>query len=150
MKARQIGELEPLAPCTAGADETVMEATRRMVDRGICIVAVIEGTTVKGTLTVRELLRRVVLEGKDPRTVRLRDVMTPNPVTVGIAEDSHAVLEKMESAGSCFIPVTDRGRVVATSSARLLLRHEIAGKNEDIRDINERWDYLPPEKGLGG
>lgn len=150
MRKQRIGEFETLRPCTARPDETALDAARRMVDQGVCMVAVVEGTAVVGTLTVRELVRRVVVEGKKAASTRLRDIMSANQATAGVGDDWHEVLRKMEQAGCCYLPVMDGGRVVATTSARVLLRHEVAEKEEDLRDVNERWDYLPPESGFGG
>ena len=150
MRNREIGELNPPSPCTVGVNDTVLEAVRRMVDLGLCMVAAVDGPKLRGTLTTRAVLRKVVLDGKDPASVKVREIMTPNPPTADLHEDSHEVLDKMERSGACYMPVLDAGRVAATASARMLLRHEVAGKEQDIRDIEQRWEYLPPERGFGG
>lgn len=150
MPSQRIGDVEKLAPCVAKPEDTVLDAARRMVDQGVCLVAVVDGQGLKGTLTIRELVKRVVLEGHNPAKTRLKDVMMPNPVAAGEWENWHDVLAKMEHSHCCYMPVTDGKNVTGTASTKALLRHEVADKQQEIKDINERWDYLPPESGFGG
>lgn len=57
-------------------DATILEATRAMNDRRVGSVVVSQGGHVRGMLTERDLLTRVIGEERDPRTTLVRDVMT--------------------------------------------------------------------------
>jgi CBS domain-containing protein len=61
---------------------TVMEAVRRMAGAHIGAVAVVANQRIQGVFTERDLMQRVVLEGREPATTPLREVMTSPVVTV--------------------------------------------------------------------
>jgi len=59
-----------------GADDTVLDAARRMNERGIGGLVVTEGEHVIGIVTERDILRRVVAAQRIPATTQVREVMT--------------------------------------------------------------------------
>ena len=62
--------------------DTVTDAVRVMNDKKIGSVLVLEDNRLAGIFTERDVLLRVVAAGLDPRTVRVRDVMTCELETV--------------------------------------------------------------------
>lgn len=78
---------------TAREDQTVREAARLMQERNVgCIVITREDRPI-GILTDRDIALRVVAEGKDPDTFKVKEVMTTNLIT---ARDSIGVWELVE------------------------------------------------------
>jgi len=67
---------------TVDAGVNVREATRRMNDYEIGCLLVMEKGSVVGILTERDVLRRVVGEGRDPEETLVRDVMSKPLVVV--------------------------------------------------------------------
>jgi CBS domain-containing protein len=61
---------------TASAEETVLQATKRMNEHGIGALLVMEGEKLAGIFTERDVLRRVVAEERQPATVKVGEVMT--------------------------------------------------------------------------
>jgi len=62
---------------TVGPDATVRDAARRMNEHRIgCLVVTNADGRIAGIFTERDVLSRIVAEGKDPGTVRVGDVMT--------------------------------------------------------------------------
>src|SRR5438105_4647522 len=57
---------------------TVLEATQIMNEQKIGALVVREGTRVVGIFTERDVLRRVVAEERQPSTVHVGEVMTPD------------------------------------------------------------------------
>ncbi len=70
--------------------ETVLTAVRRMSECRVSCVIVVEGETVAGILTERDVLRGVVAGRRDPRTSKVADRMS-RPV-VSITPDSPVLL----------------------------------------------------------
>jgi CBS domain-containing protein len=66
---------------------TVLETVRAMVERNIGAVPVIHSGELVGIFSERDLMRRVVAEGRDPRATCLAEVMTDDPLAVGMGED---------------------------------------------------------------
>jgi CBS domain-containing protein len=62
---------------TVGPDDTVLTAAARMNQNGVGGLVVVDGENrVAGIFTERDILRRVVTEGRDPATTRVSEVMT--------------------------------------------------------------------------
>lgn len=66
---------------TAAPDDSVLQAAQRMNDRGIGALPVMQGGQLMGIFTERDIMRRVVAEGRDPSRTLLREVMTSNLVS---------------------------------------------------------------------
>jgi CBS domain-containing protein len=67
---------------TANFDESALDAARRMRDRQVGTVVVVDGGRPVGILTDRDLAVRVLAAGLDPQKTRVSEVMTPAPTTV--------------------------------------------------------------------
>jgi CBS domain-containing protein len=59
-----------------------MDAARRMRDRQVGTVVVVDGERPVGILTDRDLTVRVLAAGLDPNKTRVSEIMTPSPTTV--------------------------------------------------------------------
>ena len=64
-------------------ETTVTEAVRRMKEKGVTSVLISsKDGKITGIVTERDVLYRVVAEGKDPKSVRLREIKSSPLVTV--------------------------------------------------------------------
>lgn len=61
---------------------SVRDACRVLTDRNIGALFVLDGAEYVGVFTERDLVKRVVAEGRDPDATRVRDVMTPKVIFV--------------------------------------------------------------------
>ena len=115
----QIRHLEPHTPQWIAADATVAEAVQRMVECKIGCVLVGGTDALEGIFTERDLLRRVVGEGRDPAATTVRDVMTPKPDSLTADHRVAYALKKMVLRAYRHIPVLDKdGKAVGIVSAR--------------------------------
>jgi CBS domain-containing protein len=67
---------------TVPLDATVKDAARLMHDHRIGAVVVAEGETLLGIFTERDVLWRVVAQGRDAAATLVRDVMTTEVIVV--------------------------------------------------------------------
>jgi CBS domain-containing protein len=75
-----------------------------------CVVVTGDGTPdgkVTGIFTERDLLYRIVDQGRDPAQLPLAEVMTPNPETLSLRSSVAYALNKMSVGGFRHIPVVD-------------------------------------------
>src|SRR6266542_2824543 len=70
------------SPRTVGSNASANEVARLMKLEDIGVVPVIEGEEPVGLITDRDLVIRVLAEGKDPVEVRAADIATRAPVSV--------------------------------------------------------------------
>jgi CBS domain-containing protein len=121
------------------AQISVRDATRQMDARnvGAVLVTDTQGRLV-GIFTERDLLRRVVAQGRDPRTTVVADVMTVDPDTVGPRQPAVDALRLMREGQYRHLPVLDGGRIVGVLSQRDFYGEEIAC----VDDQYELWQRL--------
>lgn len=86
---------------------SVREAVPIMGSDAGCGVAVTDGERLAGTLTRDEVLRRVIGEGLNPETTKVKDVMTCAPETISPEMDAHDALQKMFSLKQCHLAIVD-------------------------------------------
>jgi len=105
---------------SVGAEERIADAARRMVDRGVGAVLVMEGERLAGILTERDVLRAVA-EGRVD-DARVGERMTRNPETVEASESTGHAASLMIHGGFRHLPVTEGDAVVGIVSIRDLMR----------------------------
>lgn len=134
-------------PYSVSADETVDRAARYMTDRHIGAVTVVDGERVIGLFSERDLMTRVVAEGRDPRGVPVRDVMTTDLTIAGPNETYEEGLRKMQKARCRHLPILEHDNFIGLISLRDLLKVDADEKAEEIRMLNTYIHYVPPELG---
>jgi CBS domain-containing protein len=100
--------LAPSEPIRLGADASVREAIERMVSQHRAAVVIVdaEGRLI-GIFTERDVLIRVLGEGRDPVTTRLGAVMTPQPEALSAGDRICFAVNRMSTAGFRTIPLVD-------------------------------------------
>jgi CBS domain-containing protein len=117
----------------AEMDATVLEAVRAMVDRNIGAVPVVHKGQLVGIFSERDLMKRVVAEGCDPRTTCLAEVMTEDPLTVNTNEELESCMALMRRHGFRHLPVCHEGQVVGIVSMRDILLQDLNEKDDEVR-----------------
>jgi CBS domain-containing protein len=112
---------------------TVLETVRAMVERNIGAVPVVHGGKVVGIFSERDLMRRVVAEGRDPRATCMAEVMTDDPLTISTNEDLENCTALMRRHGFRHLPVCHEGRLVGIVSLRDILLHDLNEKDDEVR-----------------
>ena len=92
--------------------DTAADVAQVMKRENIGSVPVCEdrrGNKLIGVVTDRDLAMKIVAEGRDPRTTRVSDVMTRNPITCHPEDDLQQALEAMERRQVRRVPVVANG-----------------------------------------
>ena len=110
--------LEPRKLVVAGPAATVCDAARLMRQGNVGAILVVDEGRLIGIFTERDALIRVIACGRDPETVRLREVMTADPATVEPGETFGYALLLMYERGFRHLPVVEDGRPIGVVSAR--------------------------------
>ena len=109
---------------TASEDTCVRDAASLMVEHRIGALAVVRGTRLVGIFTERDVLARVLLAGRDPERTVLREVMTPEPLTIDIDQSLRRALHLMQNHDIRHLPVEEGGVPVGMVSTRDALGEE--------------------------
>ena len=109
----------------APPETSVSTAAGLMAERKVSAVMVVEDGRLVGIFTERDAVYRVIAKGRDPRTTRLAEVMTPDPSTVAPDETFGYAMLMMHERGFRHAPVVENGRPVGIVSARNALDPEM-------------------------
>jgi CBS domain-containing protein len=110
---KSIRELMSSNPCAIEADKPVAYAAKMMKQEDVGLAPVVEGDRLVGTLTDRDIVVRVVAEGKNPEEVSVREIASTDLVTVDPQQDLAEALRLMASNQIRRLPVVEEdGRLV--------------------------------------
>jgi CBS domain-containing protein len=100
-------------PCTIDADKSVSYAAKMMKQEDVGIAPVVQDDQLVGTLTDRDIVVRVVAEGKNPESLPVREVASTDLVTIDPDQDLSEALQLMARHQVRRLPVVEEGgRVV--------------------------------------
>jgi len=141
---KQISELiegRPLIHADIG--DNVRAVARKMSDRNIGAVAILEGGKLVGLFSERDLMTRVVAAGLDPDDTSVSAVMTKNLVVADPIDDISSAVQKMHSLGCRHLPVVDHGNLLGMISLRDLLQLDCDANRDRATFLRELVTYSP-------
>ena len=107
---------------TCSPSTTVSDAVKKMAEHKVGSLVVVDGKQPVGIFTERDLLRRVIAEGKDPQKVPVADVMTGELFTVEANDFIGTVHHSLSERRIRHAPVIDKGVLVGIVSSTDLTR----------------------------
>ena len=120
-------------------DATVLDATHIMNDKRIGSVVVCSGEKVTGIFTERDVLCRVVAEGRDPAATRVAEVMTTPVACCTPQTTMEECAGVMTEKRIRHLPVVEDDRLVGIVTSGDILARE---KQEHVKTIKYLKDYL--------
>jgi CBS domain-containing protein len=106
---------------TVAPEDTIGEAAQKMVDREVSSAAVSDYGRLIGILTERDLTRAVAGRTHSSEA-RVREWMTPDPITLGPGASPKEAAEIMLERGFRHIPVVEGDRAIGIVSIRDVAR----------------------------
>jgi CBS domain-containing protein len=132
---------------TISRTTTVMEAVEIMASAKVGSLVVVDDDRVAGIFSERDVMLRVVLEGREPKQTRVEEVMTARVHTISVRTTGDEALRIMVQEHIRHLPVVDeQGRPQAIVSMRSLLE-------EKVKDLHQQLDSLESymtADGIGG
>jgi CBS domain-containing protein len=105
-----------------GENETVTEAARKMAQLGVGALPICgEDNRLKGMVTDRDIVVKVIAEGKDPNTCKAGELGQGKPVTIGADDSLQELVRTMAQHHVKRLPVIDGHRLVGMVS-----EHDVA------------------------
>ena len=119
----RIGDLELTPPLTASPDESVRAVIAKMREARHGCAEILDGETLVGVFTERDVMSRVVRPGLDAEATRVEQVMTRRPTTLQVDSPPAHAIHRMVSQGFRHLPITRDGKLAGSISVRNLLRY---------------------------
>ena len=114
-------------------NQTVLDVAHAMVHRNIGAVPVLRDGLLAGIFSERDLMKRVVVEGRDPAKTLVGEVMTEDPLTVKPHEELETCLMLMRKHNFRHLPICEGGKLVGVVSLRDLMLHHLSEKDDEVR-----------------
>jgi CBS domain-containing protein len=134
----QVGTLCQRLVFTICPSDEISRAAQVMREKHVGYLVVVEPNPVRGiprpvgVLTDRDIVVGVVAREVDPKTVRVGDIMTPDPVLTVEWESMEAALQKMRQFGVRRLPVVNGYRELVGVLAMDDVLKVIAGDAQDV------------------
>ncbi|MBI1910102.1 MAG: CBS domain-containing protein [Deltaproteobacteria bacterium] len=116
-----IKKLSPKKPIAISEKESLLNAVEKMKQSKIGCLLITEGNFLKGILSERDLLFKVL--GKVTLSSPVSQVMTPDPESLRETDSIATALNKMSLGGFRHIPILKEGRPSGIISIRDILQY---------------------------
>ncbi len=107
------------------AHQTVMEAAALLAQRRIGALPVMDGPSVAGIFSERDVIHALANHGADALALKVGDVMTAPAITVSPADSVIGALSLMTRRRIRHLPVLEGGRIIGVVSIGDLVKYRI-------------------------
>jgi CBS domain-containing protein len=114
----QIRDVMTSNPTTCEPQASVVDAAKVMAQEDVGSIPTVEGDRLVGVVTDRDIVIRVVAEGREPQSVTVGDVASRDLVTVSPDDDLDRALELMAENQVRRLPVVDGDKLVGIVAQR--------------------------------
>lgn len=132
---RTIKELITLPPRVVAPGDSVVEAAKLMRGEDVGFAPIAEDGRLVGVITDRDIVVKVISEGRDPETTRVDAVCSPHLITVDPDQDLDEALRLMSTHRIWRLPVVEEdGRLVGIVAREDVVRR-IAENDEPVETL---------------
>jgi len=138
---------------TATPHETVADVAKRMSSNRVGAVLLVEGNSLRGLFSERDLLTRVVQANRDPAQTKVVDVATRDVVTIDANAPVKDVLQIFREKKFRHLPVVRGTHPVGILSTRDFLDYLVEGLEHYIDQLKykrELAEGIDPYDHVGG
>jgi len=120
---------------SVGPDSIVYDAVRKMAEKGIGALLVLENDKPVGMLSERDYARKVILEGRRSRETNVHEIMSSPLITIEGRATADAGLALMTRHRIRHLPVVDEGELVGVVSIGDLVNAVIEDQQHLIEEL---------------
>ena len=124
----QVRDVMSSSPESCASNASVADAAKVMAGKDVGPIPVVDGERLVGLLTDRDIVVRVVAEGRDPRSTTVGEVATSDLTTVSPDEDLDRALKLLAERQVRRLPVVEGERLVG-----IVAQADIARQGDDKR-----------------
>ena len=132
---RQMLDGKPAQVYAVAPDDSVIDAVRMMAERGVGAVLVMQGVDLVGIVSERDYARKVVLQSRSSADTAVREIMTPEVITVGPSSSVSRCMQMVTEHRIRHLPVVDEGVVVGVVSIGDLVKAVIEDQQAELEQL---------------
>jgi len=137
VKDIQVQEIMSRKPRTGMPDMTVQQAAKAMSSARVGSLVILNEGAPVGILTERDFVNKIVAEGKDPKKVIVKDVMSYPLRTIGPEEKVTDAAKQMSKLRVRRLPVVEGGRLVG-----MLTENDILRLSPKLIEVTREWSKI--------
>ncbi len=122
---------------TADAELDILSAAKKMSSANVGSLIIVSGDSPTGILTERDLVKKVLAKGIDPRTLKAEQVMSAPVVAIEPDASLREAASLMLRSGVKRLPVIFKGKLVGIITDTDLVSGSSLGLNEILSDLLE-------------
>lgn len=130
LASKPVGETYTINPL-----RSVYEAISLMAEKGIGALVVVDGEEVVGVISERDYTRKIVLMERSSYNTEVREIMTPEPLTVSPLTRTTICMELMTENRLRHLPVLEKDKLVGMVSIGDLVKDIISDQQSLIRQL---------------
>lgn len=136
---RTVREVMTSDPCAIDAEKPVAYAAKMMKDEDVGLAPIVEGDRLVGTVTDRDIVTRVIAEGRDPESTSVREIASTDLVTIDPQQQLDEALRLMARHQVRRLPVVEEdGRLVGVVAQADVAAHaQSAETGRMVEEISE-------------
>lgn len=152
MRPIPVNEIMTVDVISAAPDETAERAAKLMNRHEVGSVMIMKDQISLGILTERDLVRKVMAEGKDPRLIKLESIMTAPLITIDEGMELNEAAEYMEQNNVHKLPVLRNGRVIGLITDHDILKVEpgLIETLQENENVSNPAFLIPNKRGVRG
>ena len=124
---------------TVNRKTTVLEAIKKMSDKNVSGLVVMDGKEIAGIITERDYLRKVILQGKSSNTTMVEEIMTDKVIFATLDQSVEECMAVMAEKSCRHLPVMDQGCLAGVISILDLTRQMTREQKTTIKYLQ---DYI--------
>jgi CBS domain-containing protein len=122
----QVREVMTSNPTSCASQDSVIDAAKAMAKEDVGPIPVVDGDRLVGLLTDRDIVVRVVAEGRDPQSTKVGDVASSDLATVSPDEDLDRALQLLAERRVRRLPVVEGEKLVG-----IVAQADVARQGDD-------------------
>jgi len=139
LKSKPEQTVHSITPSTS-----VFDAVRRMAEKNIGALLVMEDVKIVGIITERDYARKIILMGRSSKETPVRDIMTSPVMYVRPDQTNEECMALMTDNRVRHLPVMDNGKLIGLISIGDLVKDIIAEQKFTIQQLEH---YIMGDRG---
>jgi CBS domain-containing protein len=119
------------------SNSMVFDAIQLMADKNVGALPVVDNGQLVGMISERDYTRKVTLMGKSSKDTPVRDIMTPEPVTVKLTDPINECMRVMTDSRIRHLPVMEGKKMIGLVSIGDLVREIISAQTATIEALEK-------------
>jgi len=120
-------------------EDTAYAALQLAIEKNIGSVMVVENDKLVGVVSERDYSRKVILEGKNPKYTKVREIMTSPVISINVKNTLEECMAVISDHKIRHLPVFDGDKMVGLISIGNVVKTMISENENLIKHLN---DYI--------